>query len=175
MVLDASALRLKVVLLYSLSGHMEDRGALILLMRSLFGVILYLREDRKWCREEGRIWLGNNNKFTFHKQWFCLFKVHHDCIFLYDTKSIICSLVCRSGIVCCTCFSLTSVSCSVMWFWSRSSILCVGPTWPPCRPYLRPRRALKRRSADRWGIGLKQYSYRPTLKIKEVCQSHKPV
>ncbi len=92
-----------------------------------------------------------------------------------DTKSILCSLVCRSGIVCCTCFSLTSVSCSVMWFWSRSSILCVGPTWPPCRPYLRPSRALKRRSADRWGAGLKQYSYRPALKITEVCQSHKPV
>lgn len=34
-----SALRLKVVLLYSLSGLMEDRGTLILLMRSLFGVI----------------------------------------------------------------------------------------------------------------------------------------
>lgn len=148
-----SALRLKVVLLYSLSGHTEDRGALILLIRSLFGVIFIRERTANDAEKRGEYdWTITINLPPINS----VFKVHHSCIFLIDTKSILCSLVCRSGIVCCMCFSLTSVSCSVMWFWSQSSILCVGPTWPPCRPYLRPSRALKRRSADRWGAGLKQ-------------------
>lgn len=153
-----SALRLKVVLLYSLSGLMEDRGTLILLMRSLFGVIFIWETTANDAEKRGEY------------DWAITIQlppINSGCSFLYDTKSILCSLVCRSGIVCCMCFSLTSVSCSVMWFWSRSSVLCVGPIWPPCRPYLRPRRALKKRSADRWGTGMKQYS----CKIKEVGHS----
>lgn len=56
----------------------------------------------------------------------------------------------RSGTVFSTCSSHTWGSCLETWSWSRLCGHSAGPTWPRCRRCPRPRRALKRRSGDRW-------------------------
>ncbi len=54
-----SALRLRVVLLYSLSGHMEDRSALILIMRSFLGSFLFERGLQMMQRRGENDWTIN--------------------------------------------------------------------------------------------------------------------